>query len=119
MVSARVIQSPYFAMNAELEVVEIKKSVGRISGSAVCVYPPGIPIIFPGEMITLDIANYINESYELGFEVIGLYEIEDTIDGIEDTIDDIEDTFKVKSKNGFGYEIRNHKKRGINIQCLK
>jgi len=75
VVPAIVIESPYKAMNAELELVEIEKSIGRISGSSVCVYPPGIPLIFPGERITLDIINHLKESYELGLEVIGLNEI--------------------------------------------
>jgi len=97
-------------MNAKLELVEFEKSVGRISGSSVCVYPPGIPLIVPGEMITHDIINYIKESYELELEVIGLNEFEDIIK------DEINDIKKNEIKDD---DIVNNKKRGLGIQCLK
>jgi len=110
VVPANVIQQPYMAMNAKLELVEFEKSVGRISGSSVCVYPPGIPLIVPGEMITHDIINYIKESYELELEVIGLNEFEDIIK------DEINDIKKNEIKDD---DIVNNKKRGLGIQCLK
>jgi len=108
-VSAYVVESPYYAMNAKLEVVELEKSIGRVSGSSVCVYPPGIPIIFPGEMITLDIVNYIKVSLELGLEVFGLNEREELLKNqIENDLQDIDEDEK-----GI------YRKRGITIQCRK
>jgi len=111
---ANVIQQPYKAMNAKSELVKFEKSVGRISGSSVCVYPPGIPLIVPGEMITQDIINYIKESYDLGLEVIGL-------DGIQEMIkDEIKGEIKDIIKNKIKVDnIKNNKKRGLGIQCLK
>ena len=32
--------------------VDISKAVGRISAELLCPYPPGIPLVFPGERIS-------------------------------------------------------------------
>lgn len=74
IVPANVIKMPYKAMNSALEQVQLEHSMGRISGCSVCVYPPGIPIVFPGEMITKNIILYIKQSLIAGLEVIGLEE---------------------------------------------
>lgn len=71
-VHAKVMKAPYFAMNEEYELVEMHKSVGRISASSICVYPPGIPVVFPGELIKQDLVEYIKVAYDMGLEVIGL-----------------------------------------------
>ena len=39
----------------EKREVELRKSVGKICGSTIIPYPPGIPLIVPGELITNDI----------------------------------------------------------------
>jgi len=122
VIQAEVVETPYKAMNADIEFVEVEKSIGRISGSSVCVYPPGIPLIFPGEMISLDIINFIKESYELGLEVIGLSEIKDIIDNkIDANINEIikEEVNDEIIKEEVNDEIINNIKRGLAIQCLK
>ena len=42
------------------ELVDIKDSLNMICGESIMAYPPGIPIISPGEIITYEIINYIN-----------------------------------------------------------
>ncbi|KAL2901515.1 Arginine decarboxylase [Bienertia sinuspersici] len=32
--------------------VDIKDSVGKICGELICPYPPGIPVVIPGELIS-------------------------------------------------------------------
>lgn len=39
--------------------VKISQAAGLVSGEMVCVYPPGIPVIYPGEEITLEIRDYL------------------------------------------------------------
>lgn len=42
------------ALTASKEVVSLNKSTGRVSGEYVWAYPPGIPIIIPGQLITTE-----------------------------------------------------------------
>ena len=55
-----VKMAPREAFFASKETVSLEKSVGRISAEAVMVYPPGIPLLSPGELITLEIVEYIS-----------------------------------------------------------
>lgn len=43
------------AKNREYELVEIENSLGRISADYVFAYPPGVPIIAPGEVISEEV----------------------------------------------------------------
>ncbi|MBC8157584.1 arginine decarboxylase, partial [Armatimonadetes bacterium] len=55
-----VKMAPREAFFARKETVSLEESVGRISAEAVMVYPPGIPLLSPGELITLKIVEYIS-----------------------------------------------------------
>ncbi|MFZ5968649.1 MAG: aminotransferase class I/II-fold pyridoxal phosphate-dependent enzyme [Bacillota bacterium] len=48
-----------------------KESEGSICGEYVIPYPPGIPILCPGEEITADLIEYINALLENGINLIG------------------------------------------------
>ena len=47
-------------------------SVGRISAEYAYLYPPGIPLIVPGERIPQEAADVLQWYYEMGFSVEGL-----------------------------------------------
>lgn len=47
------------SLYSETEEVEVSLSIGKISAEYIWVYPPGIPIITPGEKITEDTVNII------------------------------------------------------------
>lgn len=66
MLLPRVLASPQEAFYANKEKVPIREAAGRISGEFVMAYPPGIPIVAPGEEITEDIIDYILYSIEKG-----------------------------------------------------
>ena len=53
-----VAMCPREAFYAETEKVLFKQSVGRISGESIMAYPPGIPIVTPGEVITEEVVKY-------------------------------------------------------------
>ncbi len=53
------------------ETVELEKSVGKICAEEITFYPPGIPIINPGEIIDAEILNYIREMKKIGGRIIG------------------------------------------------
>ena len=50
---------------------QIRESCGCISGEFVMCYPPGIPILAPGEMITDEIIEYIIYAKEKGCSMQG------------------------------------------------
>ncbi|MEM1483302.1 aminotransferase class I/II-fold pyridoxal phosphate-dependent enzyme [Oscillospiraceae bacterium PP1C4] len=54
-----VAVAPQKAFYADKEAVPLKKSIGHICSEFVMCYPPGIPILAPGEQITAEIVEYI------------------------------------------------------------
>ncbi|MFG6149056.1 aminotransferase class I/II-fold pyridoxal phosphate-dependent enzyme [Halobacillus sp. B23F22_1] len=73
--------SPREAFYASSETIPFARSVGRISAEFLMVYPPGIPIFIPGEIITQDNIDYINENISAGLPVQGLED--DTLETIQ------------------------------------
>jgi len=63
--------SPKEAFFAPQKSVEIEKSEGFISAEFVMCYPPGIPIIAPGELITSEILEYVAYSKDRGCMLTG------------------------------------------------
>jgi arginine/lysine/ornithine decarboxylase len=51
------IKSAFFGKK---ETIPIKEAVGRIAAEAVVPYPPGVPVIIPGELITEELTEYLN-----------------------------------------------------------
>ncbi|MDO8601106.1 MAG: aminotransferase class I/II-fold pyridoxal phosphate-dependent enzyme [bacterium] len=60
----KVSLSPKEALERKTEEVGIKKAIGRISAQMITPYPPGIPLLIPGEVITRKIFDYLNEINE-------------------------------------------------------
>ena len=46
-------------------------SVGKISGEFLMAYPPGIPVLCPGEIITKEIVDYVYEMKQCGLKLQG------------------------------------------------
>ncbi|MCM1054895.1 MAG: aminotransferase class I/II-fold pyridoxal phosphate-dependent enzyme [Bacteroides sp.] len=66
-----VIKTPQEAFYADKESVPLDKSAGRICSEFVMCYPPGIPILAPGEKVTGDIIDYIKYAKEKGSFLTG------------------------------------------------
>ncbi len=66
-----VITSPQEAFYADKESVPLEDGRGRICSEFVMCYPPGIPILAPGEEITDDIIRYIKYAKEKGCFMTG------------------------------------------------
>lgn len=73
--STDVRLSPRQAFYSEMTRYKLIESVGKISGEFVMIYPPGIPILAPGEYITQEIVDYIQL----------LKEEKGTLSGLDDT----------------------------------
>ncbi len=68
--------SIYDAVNEAKEYVSMSKAAGRIAGCKVCLYPPGIPLVVEGEIITEEDIRIIRDALQRGIEVIGIKEEE-------------------------------------------
>ncbi|MBR6874397.1 MAG: aminotransferase class V-fold PLP-dependent enzyme [Ruminococcus sp.] len=66
-----VAATPQKAFYAEKELIPIRETAGRICGEFVMCYPPGIPILAPGEMITKEIIDYTLFAKEKGCSMQG------------------------------------------------
>ncbi len=66
-----VAVSPQIAFYAEKESLPIEETAGRICSEFVMCYPPGIPILAPGEQITEEILRYIAYAKEKGCSMTG------------------------------------------------
>lgn len=60
------------AEEAEKEECLLENVCGRISGDFVTLYPPGIPILAPGEKISAEIVERLKRYTKEGFEVHGI-----------------------------------------------
>ena len=55
-----MVISPRAAFYAEVKTIPLNESEGEISAESIMAYPPGIPILCPGERITREIIDYVN-----------------------------------------------------------
>ena len=70
-IDPEVAVSPQDAFYADKESLPIMETDGRICSEFVMCYPPGIPILTPGERITKDILDYIQYAKEKGCSMTG------------------------------------------------
>ncbi len=71
-ISAKSIFSLKDATQKEYELLKINESLNRISKDFIIPYPPGIPILLPGECITKDCIDVINYLKNENVEILGL-----------------------------------------------
>lgn len=70
-ISPNVVLPPQKAFYAPKKMISIKESSGYISGEFVMAYPPGIPIVAPGERMTKEIIDYIMYAKDKGCLLTG------------------------------------------------
>ena len=56
--------------------MDISKSAGQVSGEFIYLYPPGIPVITPGERIGKELPAYLEEAAGMGLSIQGLRDYE-------------------------------------------
>ncbi|MGE5632150.1 MAG: aminotransferase class I/II-fold pyridoxal phosphate-dependent enzyme [Caulobacteraceae bacterium] len=66
---------PWEAAYREKEAVSAESSIGRICGEMIIPYPPGIPVLIPGEIITREIIDYIRLCVDNGIKINGASDI--------------------------------------------
>jgi arginine decarboxylase len=70
-IAPEVLVTPQQAFYAPKRSLPLKEAVGRVCSEFVMCYPPGIPILAPGEQITPDILSYIEYAKEKGCSITG------------------------------------------------
>jgi len=70
-ISPEVAMPPQQAFYAEMRKIPLGESAGEVAGEFVMCYPPGIPILAPGERITREILDYIRYAKEKGCQLTG------------------------------------------------
>jgi len=65
------LQRPREAFTSMKSSVSLRDSIGLISGEFLMAYPPGIPVLCPGERITKEIIDYIQKLKDVGLFVQG------------------------------------------------
>jgi arginine decarboxylase len=68
--------NPRAAFLADTEFVRFKESPGRICAEVITPYPPGIPVISPGEEITAEIVAYLELEKKAGVRIQGPFDAE-------------------------------------------
>ena len=70
-IDPEVVASPQEAFYAEKKSMPIEDTEGMVCSEFVMCYPPGIPILAPGERITREILDYIRYAKEKGCSMTG------------------------------------------------
>ncbi len=70
-IQPEVILSPQEAFYRPRKMLPIKESAGNVCGEFAMCYPPGIPILAPGELITQEIVEYILFAKDRGCSLQG------------------------------------------------
>jgi arginine decarboxylase len=66
-----LVMGPREAFFAPQVVVPVEQAVGRIASESLAAYPPGIPNVLPGEVLTAETLDYIRQTLELGGSLRG------------------------------------------------
>lgn len=70
-IDPEVAVSPQDAFYAAKQSLPLRETIGRVCSEFVMCYPPGIPILAPGERITKEILDYIEYAKEKGCSMTG------------------------------------------------
>lgn len=62
------------AFYAENKLINLRESIGKIAAEFIIPYPPGIPLVCPGEIIVQDTIDYVETMLENGINVNGVNE---------------------------------------------
>ncbi|MBD2576559.1 aminotransferase class I/II-fold pyridoxal phosphate-dependent enzyme [Oscillatoria sp. FACHB-1406] len=68
---ASAVMTPRKAFFAPRETLPLEDAAGRISAELICPYPPGIPVLLPGEIVTKDAIDFLQQILALGGCITG------------------------------------------------
>ena len=62
--------SIYNAVNSNTKLVNIENAINKVSAEYLYLYPPGIPLIVPGEVVNLKLVEQIKEYKNRNYEIV-------------------------------------------------
>lgn len=68
-IEPEVVTTPREAFFAPYEVVAAEDAVGRVSAELICPYPPGVPVLSPGERITQSAMTALLDARDMGTRI--------------------------------------------------
>lgn len=77
--SAKIVFTIEQALQHESEDIPLSRCDGRVAADYVCAYPPGIPLIVPGEQFTKDVIKQIEKYHTDGLQVLGVGKNQNTV----------------------------------------
>lgn len=72
--SKRYAMTPREAFFSETQYIHLEDAIEGTSAEVVTVYPPGVPVLIPGEVVTREAVTYLKKMLALGATVDGLDE---------------------------------------------
>ena len=75
-INPKVVLAPQQAFYSEKKLVNLEDAVGGVCTEFVMCYPPGIPILAPGEEITKEIVDYIKYAKDKGCFLTGTEDLD-------------------------------------------
>jgi arginine decarboxylase len=66
-----LVMTPREAFFGPQEVVPAREAVGRVATESLAAYPPGIPNVLPGERLTAETLDYVQQALEAGGSLRG------------------------------------------------
>ena len=64
--------TPAQAFNSEQKEIPLTEAAGRVTADFINLYPPGIPLLVPGEVMNEDIIAHVRKSMRIGLHVQGV-----------------------------------------------
>lgn len=73
-INTKKVFEPFEVFKKDYELIRLEDSIGRIAKEAIVPYPPGIPLVCQGELITEDAIKIVKNYLENNKDVIGTLE---------------------------------------------
>ena len=73
----RLVMTPRKAFYSQHEMIPLAEACGRTAAFDIAVYPPGIPVLYPGEEITEEIRDYLLCELDGGSHIHGITQAEE------------------------------------------
>ena len=74
-----IVTTPRAAVNGAAEAISLAEAEYRVSAAFLIPYPPGIPLVAPGERLTKDVLQKLMLCRENGIPVVGLSDADNTV----------------------------------------
>ena len=62
--------TPREAWYSEKELTPFDQAIGRVCAETITVYPPGVPVLLPGEVIEVEILDYLMQVKKYGGNIV-------------------------------------------------